>query len=358
MEIGSIFEINSRELFTVCKEVEPVFPFEGNEKWNYSYFNTGRSAIEALLVYLKKEGKKHVWLPSYDCDSVLGAAKRSGVEVHYYRIDRELHIVTDDLGALSPDAVLYVVNLFGKSERKETLYEIMALKEKGITVIEDLTLALFSEGEGVGYGDYIIGSVRKWLPIPDGGFVASQCELPEFKKEQPGYDYTLYYLTAQFMKYEYMNDTTLDKQQFLSLSNKGMASLFSDYSIREMSQVSERLLNNTDFTKVRKSRAENYRYLYHNLQDIEEIKVMIAPSEVSIPLGMIVSTEERDNLFQHLVKKGIYCNIHWRPNESTMLFEDSDYLSKHCLTIPCDQRYGKTEMDYIAQTIKNYFQYV
>lgn len=358
MEIGSVFDINPRSLFAEPKDECGNFPFECSIRWNFSYFNTGRAAIEALLVHLKKERRLRIWLPSYDCDSVLGAAKRSGIDIHYYRIGRDLRIISQDLGEIKEDDILYVVNLFGKTEEPKTLEKIQELKSKGVIVIEDLTLALFSEGTGVGYGDYVIGSVRKWLPIPDGGFVASKSELPDFEKKQAAYDYTLYYLTAQLMKYEYLKDNNLDKQQFLSLSNKGMESLFSDYTIREMSQISERIVNQTDFEAVKKIRCENYRNLYQQLQVISEIKLMVEPTENAIPLGMVISTEDRGALFRNLVQNGIYCNIHWRPNESTEQYEDSDYLSKHCLTIPCDQRYGKAEMDYIVQTIKNYFQHV
>lgn len=358
MEIGSIFEINPRDLFVACNEAKPAFPFEGTEEWKFCCFNTGRAAIEALLVYLKNQGRKSIWLPSYDCDSVLGAAKRSGMEIHYYRIDKNLLITPEDLDAISSDDVLYVVNLFGKKEIQYSLDKIKTLKEKGVTVIEDLSLALFSEGEGVGYGEYIIGSVRKWLPIPDGGFVASRSELPDFKKEQAGYDYTLYYLTAQLMKYEYLNDTNLDKQRFLSLSNKGMEALFSDYTIRKISEISKRIIENSDFEYIAKKRKENYCYLYQELSAVKEIKLMVEPSDNRVPLGMVICVENRDDLFRYMIQKGIYCNIHWRPNESTELFEDSDYLSKHCLTIPCDQRYCEKHVDYIVQTIKNYYHYV
>ena len=358
MEIGSVFEIAPRSLFLPESTVRKKYPFEGEYEWLFNYFNTGRAAIEALLVYLKQEGRTSIWLPSYDCDSVLGAAKRSGIEIHYYRVGKDLRIITQDLDEIKQKSILYVVSLFGKTEDSKTFSKIEELKSKGVTIIEDLTLALFSEGKGVGYGDYVIGSVRKWLPVPDGGFVASKQELPPFEKEQAAYDYTLYYLTAQLMKNEYVKDNSLDKQQFLSLSNKGMESLFFDYTIREMSQITLRVLNNTDFRSVRKTRKENYCYLYQHLQKISEIKLMVEPSETIVPLGMVICTEGRDALFRYLVQNGIYCNIHWRPNESTMQFEDSDYLSKHCLTIPCDQRYGKVEMDYIVQTIKNYYHYV
>lgn len=358
MEIGSIFEINPKDLFSNEKTFRSLFPFERDYEWNFSYFNTGRAAIEALLVYLKRLRHNSIWLPSYDCDSVLSAAKRAEMDIHYYRIGKDFKIVIKDLEELSQGDILYVVNLFGKKENEETIKRIATFKESEVIVIEDLTLALFSEGSEVGYGDYVIGSVRKWLPQPDGGFIASQYALPDFKKEQAAYEYSFNYIIAQIMKYEYLNDTKLDKQQFLNFSNKAMESLFSDYTIREMSAISKKILNSVDFAEVAKMRKNNYRYLYKCLSNIDELKLMVEPSDDTVPLGLVIATEDRDSLFCYLVQNNIYCNIHWRPNESTMLFDDSNYLSKHCLTIPCDQRYNYSHFDYITQNIKKYYHYV
>ena len=61
--------------------------------------------------------------------------------------------------------------IFGKKIKEELCDYIWKKKESGIVVIEDVTLSLFSEDNerGVGFGNYVLGSIRKWLPVPDGG---------------------------------------------------------------------------------------------------------------------------------------------------------------------------------------------
>lgn len=358
MEIGSIFEIDPRSLFVAPKEGSGIFPFEGCQQWNFSYFNTGRAAIEALLVFLKEQGKRKVWLPGYDCSSVFDSAKRAGVDIELYAVDKDLNVDCSVFEKLQEKDILYLVNFFGKPVSQSTLGLIRETQKKKIVVVEDLTLGLLSKGNNVGFGDYVIGSARKWLPITDGGFVASLKTLPEFKKEQASNDYTFYYFAAQIMKESYLKDTSLDKQQFLDISNEGMKALFSDYTIREMSSVAKRVADAIDLNRVASVRYDNYEYLYQLLSDISELKLMVTPVEGMVPLGMVICVENRDDLFKFLIQNNVYCNIHWRDNESTKLFEDADFLSKHCLTIPCDQRYNHEHMDYIYNTIKRYYHYV
>lgn len=221
MEIGSIFEIDPRSLFVVPKEGRGVFPFEGNQQWYFSYFNTGRAAIEALLVFLKEQGNRRVWLPGYDCSSVLDSAKRAEVEIEFYAVDRVLNIDSSVFEKLQGNDILYLVNFFGKPESHNTLELVREAQKKDVIIVEDLTLGLLSAGNNVGFGDYIIGSVRKWLPITDGGFVASLNPLPEFKKERASNDYTFYYFAAQIMKDSYLKDTTLINSFFLIYLMKG-----------------------------------------------------------------------------------------------------------------------------------------
>lgn len=358
MEIGSIFEIDPRSLFVESKEGSGIFPFEGKNKWSFSYFNTGRAAIEALLIYLKGQGKRKVWLPGYDCSSVFDSAMRSGIDVELYAVDRELNYDKSVFEKLQKEDILYFVNFFGKPETQNSMNLIREAQQRNVVVLEDLTLGLLSRGDNVGFGDYVIGSVRKWLPITDGGFVASLNPLPEFKKEQASNDYTFYYFAAQIMKDSYLKDTTLDKQLFLDISNEGMKALFSDYTIREMSSVAKRVTEATDLNMVATERYDNYKYLYQLLSEISELRLMVAPNEGMVPLGMVICVDDRGGLFKYLIQNNVYCNIHWRENESTIQFEDADFLSKHCLTIPCDQRYNHEHMDYIFNTIKRYYHHV
>ena len=358
MEIGSIFEIHPRDLFREPSIGDGKYPFETGGNWNFSYFCSGRAAIEALMRHLKEQGCRKVWLPSYNCSSVYDAVRRAGIGIELYKLGKDLWVDSYVFGRLQNEDILYLVNFFGRKEPDSTYEAIRKSKDKGVVVIEDLSLTLLSQGDGIGVGDYVIGSVRKWLPIPDGGFVVSQKELPRFRKGNAANDYSLYYFAAQVMKGQYMHDLSLDKQVFLNLSNKGMAALFSDYTIREITEVSRRVIASTNFNEIASVRKNNYRYLYECLCDIKDIKLMVEPSAERVALGLVICVEDRDSLFKCLIQNGIYCNIHWRENESTMQFEGSRYLSQHCLTLPCDQRYGEEEMFFIYKTIKNFYHYV
>lgn len=358
MEIGSIIEISPKDLFKEHQVGDGVYPFEKGESWNLTYFNTGRAAIEALLTYLKKEGCNKVWLPSFNCSSVYDAAKRAGEDIALYAIDKNLLIDYGVFERLQRNDILYLVNFFGREETEKTYEAIRKVKDNGVVVIEDLSLSLLSAGENIGFGDYVIGSVRKWLPIPDGGFIASQQCLPQYTKADAANDYTLYYFAAQVMKSQYLHDTTLDKQVFLNLSNKGMEKLFSDYTIREISEISKRVIDATNLNEVAEIRKRNYKYLYECLSNFNELKLMVEPSVKRVVLGLVICVENRDALFKHLIQNGVYCNIHWRENESTVQFDDSHYLSQHCLTLPCDQRYGTEQMNHIYKTIKDFYHHV
>ena len=358
MEIGSIIEIYPQVLFKEHQVGDGIYPFEKGESWNFNYFNTGRAAIEALLNCLKKEGYNRVWLPSYNCSSVYDAAKRAGVVIALYPVNKDLHIDSGVFDSLQRNDILYLVNFFGRKETERTYEAIRKAKDNGVVVVEDLSLSLLSAGENIGFGDYVIGSVRKWLPIPDGGFIASRQRLPQFTKADAANDYTLYYFAAQVMKSQYLQDTTLDKQVFLNLSNKGMEKLFSDYTIREISEISKRVIDATNLNEVAEIRKRNYNCLYECLCNIKEVKLMAEPLAERVALGMVICVEDRDALFKHLIQNGVYCNIHWRENESTAQFEDSRYLSQHCLTLPCDQRYETEQMNHIYKTIKDFYHHV
>lgn len=92
--------------------------------------------------------------------------------------------------------------------------------------------------------------------------------------------------------------------------------------------------------------------LYELLKQIPQIKLLDKCHEEMLPMGMFIITRERDALLDFLISRGIYCSVHWRQNEATELFEDTSFLSRNCITIPCDHRYNETHMIYIFETIQ------
>lgn len=359
MEVGSIFEIDIDDLFAEENQGKELFPFMNKKSYMLDYYNTGRSAIESLFRFFKKKNENiKVFLPTYNCDSVIRAVERAGVDIEFYSVSVEFSLDGQELETLMcrPGDVLYLVQYFGKPLQADIVDAINTLQNKGVIIVEDISLCLLSSSNTIGLGDYIIGSLRKWFAIPDGGFIASSKDLPDTKKAQAANDYTLYYFAAQLMKKKYLNAKGFRKEKYLELTNKAMSILFSDYKIREMSLISKKLLKAQEISSICKRRDENYKNLYERLSNIPQLKIMVPYQSGVIPLGLVIAVNDRDDLLSWLIKNDVYCNIHWRTNDYMVQDSGSKWLSKHCLTIPCDQRYSKISMKKIEQIIREFFE--
>lgn len=64
---------------------------------------------------------------------------------------------------------------------------------------------------------------------------------------------------------------------------------------------------------------------------------------------------QKEGLRQHLIGNKIYVAKYW-PNVEEWAGKDSVEadLAEYLIPLPIDQRYGKEEMDYIIDTIKNF----
>lgn len=66
---------------------------------------------------------------------------------------------------------------FGFATNESIFKEIEIMKQSGVIVIEDITHNLFSCLQEESNSHYYVGSIRKWLGIPSGGFVSGIKEL-------------------------------------------------------------------------------------------------------------------------------------------------------------------------------------
>lgn len=362
MEIGSIFELNINELFKENKN-DFYLPFMKNGEYGHTkLFNTGRTAIEYLLRSLKKKNnyKGTILVPSYICSSVTDAIERAGYIYMYYKIKSNLKIDVKDLESKITEDIEYVfiVHYFGTYSDKETVETLNRIKDKDIKIIEDISHSLYTYDKyGIGYGDYVIGSIRKWISIPDGGFLSAKETLPEIQLEEGTNTYSQNYLAAQIMKFKYLNNKNLDKEKFLDLNSIAMDSLFSDYKLREISKISKNYIKSYDMKPVINKRIENYDYLYKNIKGlIRDLNPLIKRKPGEVPFGFPIVSNQRDELLDYLIKQDIYCNIHWEIDEQkSKNNSEIKEISNKIMTVPCDQRYGKKEMNYIIEVIKRFY---
>ena len=134
-----------------------------------SLFASGRDALAALVGFgARRSGWRRVWLPSYNCPEVpaaLIAAAGGDLTLRAYP-DADL-LAPPDLDALpaEPGDVVVVVNQLGVRPRPD----ITRARRRGAVVVEDHSHDPWSAWALGSEADYAVASLRKTLPIPDGG---------------------------------------------------------------------------------------------------------------------------------------------------------------------------------------------
>lgn len=146
-------------------------PMSGG-KLAMSYSGTA-SLYQALRALHVGPGAR-VLLPAYNCGHEVEAARRTGAQLDYYRVGRDLR---PDLGHIAellvkPCAALVITHFFGFPPATRDVSELC--RRQGVKLIEDCAHCLLEPGNPGGIGlhsDAAIFSLRKTLPLATGGAV-------------------------------------------------------------------------------------------------------------------------------------------------------------------------------------------
>lgn len=120
-----------------------------------------------------------VWIPDFFCNSALVPLRETGVEVVFYSVDQDLQPDYEDCSLLAnkmpPDIFLFV-HYFGEPRSAKRAFDFCTLY--GAWLIEDAAHVL-QPIDGVGeYGDFVLYSPHKLLPIQDGAVLVVRSEGP------------------------------------------------------------------------------------------------------------------------------------------------------------------------------------
>jgi len=294
--------------------------------------NTGRNALEYILVSLKKVSK--VYIPFYTCEVVLEPFDKLGIEYVFYRINEKLEI-EDDV-TLNSDEYLLYTNYFGVKD----MYVYNLACRFGERLIVDCAQALYCEHLN---GIKMFYSPRKFVGIPDGAvaFVENGKDTSLFDFEESENRMSHLYLRlergpqAGYSEFR-INAAKLKNQPILNMSTK----------TRDM-------IDQIDFDIIKKNRLENFRFLHNRLKDYNRLSRILNNNLDSFACPMVYPywTDDKD-LKSRLIKEQVFVATYW-PNVLDWTNPDMiEYeLANNCLAIPCDQRYGENEMDRIINII-------
>lgn len=294
-------------------------------------------------------------LPAYLCDAVLAAAPER-CHVEFYRVDGRLSPLPEDLSALAEadpgNTCLLVMQPFGFPFDRVASASVNAAAAAGVAVIEDRTHSLFSSAcEPLSTTG--AASLRKWMPLPDGGLlygIAADADIDA----SPDMNFTTMRNSAMEAKGRWLGSGSGTKESFRASLREAEEWLDRQIDVRRMSHISEEYLASTDPQSIVNRRRANYRVLLEGLASVAGADPLFLELEDGVcPLGMPVFLVRRDEIREELSSRGIYCPIHWQlPPVIPQRFVAEHRLSKHVLTLPCDQRYSPSDMEFVVSALR------
>ena len=331
-EIGSIFPLSDE----VLKKAESEFIPYTKDRF---YYSLCREALYDIAKSLDNTNKK-VLIPAYTCQTVITPFEEAGWRCEYFPIKKDLRIDTqyikDAIEKFQPSLIV-VHPYFGMDLCDEEVNLLSAIKEKGIEVILDLTQCLFSTKQ-YNFASFIVASYRKWMPIPDGGYLMNLTESAQITQpESENDEFTEKEISAMYLRGKYFgNGDQRTKDISIRLSKSADHYAESHITPHKMSQVAYNLLNGEDKEQNQTKRFANFSYLSENIIEHKRVsKVCKNLNEVTTaPLYFTIYAQNRQELQRLLAQDSIYAPVIWPVEDNRVLINDRAGRSDHSQPVP------------------------
>lgn len=319
----------------------------------------GQALVAALKSGAAARGWKRCFVPGYCCESLVRAVHEAGLDCAVY----------DDLplpgveprwpSALSAEDCVLVINHFGW--RSRVLSERVRQSPAGL--IEDHTHDPWSDWSRNSQADYCVVSLRKTLPLPDGGAAWSPRQLPLQAPSQllPEHEKNaLRKLSAMLLKVRYLAGEPLAKEIYRSLQTESEHQWTTTPSLPLA--VTGRLLAGFPWRRWREQRRRNIHFLSEALRGLPGITV-VNPGDISqvddcCDFGVVIRCESarlREALRQYLVRQRVYPAVLWPPHPLMERFPEAVAFSREMLFLHADFRYGEEDLSRVADILHGFF---
>ncbi|AEV86542.1 hypothetical protein ACWT_5525 [Actinoplanes sp. SE50] len=314
-------------------------------------FATGCGAIRAVLRVLAPAGRLHV--PSYFCTGVAEALTEC-LPVTFYRHLPDGHGPHWETLRVRGGDVVLAQNLFGWDDKAP--WDAWIRAHPGIAVVEDHSHDPFSGWARNSIAAYVVASLRKTLPLPDGGLVWSPAGRPlpaPAGAESPG---AAQKLAAMLLKAGWLDGQPVPKEAFRALQRQGEGALLG--SDGPASTVTRAVLPLLDVLGIRAASSRNAHALRTALHGRSADEILgfargaadVAPFRVQLALR---SEKDRDTLLALLAAERIYAPVHWRQDRARWWSGDPEAagLADRMLTLPVDHRCSSDDVSRMAEVV-------
>lgn len=303
------------------------------------FFADGRMCLISLIEH---NGWKRIWMPEYFCYEVIETLKQqSGIEIRFYRdfpgCDDSAEL--DKIDFREGD-VLFRVNYFGmRTFRSE--------KVVPVPVIEDHTHDLLGRWALYSDADWCIASLRKTLPIAEGGMMWSpkRHNLQMYSVQSLGEndEISAQRWKAMDLKASYLKGENDDKDTFRQMYVQ-TEEWFDTASVSGIDERSMKVIRTLDINSWYDAKRKNLNAL--NTVFENGIK---AEDESCNLFSFVLLSDNRQAVRKKLIDDKVYSAILWSVPENSS--SQVRKFSESMMSIHCDGRYSADDMAEIATRI-------
>jgi dTDP-4-amino-4,6-dideoxygalactose transaminase len=356
LHIGGELDLDPALLFAATgDEIAPFFP-------NAALVSTGRTALKIIARLLKQSNRPpRVLLPSYLCASIVQPFENEQVSLSFYPVEEDLatdpQVLLRAIRQTRPGACLFI-NYFGFPP-SAAVAAALASCRKDSWVIEDCSQGFWTEGpeSAVGHvGDFVLASLRKFLPVPDGALLVNRSgeHLPALTPASG--EFQRYRVLGKTLRYEFLQrpaELPEIEAAYMKLFAAAESLLDTEIPWNAASVLSRRVLQTVSLAEVMTRRRKNYSVLADAFAEDSRLRDIARPVFPDLAAGILplafpvrVTGQRRDELRRELAGRGIFCSLLWPlPSQvSTETFPGSHRLSRDILCLPVDQRYDAEDM--------------
>ena len=314
------------------------------------YYADGR---QALIHLYQTQGWERLWVPAYFCYDVVASLKQAGVDLRFYydypghSNDIEPLVELKKKGCFHPKDAVLRVNYFGmRSHRSNT--------DLPVAVVEDHTHDLIGGWARYSTADWCIASLRKTLPIPEGGLLWSPIGLPlpeSPKSSLENETVAKVRWEAMEIKSRYLEGEDVDKSAFRT-GFVDTEEFFDRAPVCSLDRRSTVFLFVFDIKDWYLRKQENWSIL----RDIrkEGVRVLLPENPGCYPFSLIILFDtfaERDRVRKALIDRQIYPAVLW--SIPPTLNGEISAFSQSMLSIHCDARYASADIQQMKSIIES-----
>jgi len=306
----------------------------------------GRQCIVALI---RQYGWKRMWMPDYFCYEVITTiVEQTGITMMYYPDlpGGDDGKVLEALPYQESD-VLFRVNYFGMRNFRSN-------KSVPVPVIEDHSHDLLGRWALYSDADWCIASLRKSMPLPEGGMMWSpkghQLTI-ELNSSEENEKIAAIRWEGMEMKKDYLEGGDVSKEDF----RRRYTETEEWFDTAEPSLIDERsrmvVAEELDINSWLRAKRRNWEIL-KELTEQEHCDILVPEHESCTMFSLVVLLEDkyqRDKVRRQLIASSVYPAILWAvPDDASAEAKD---ISNRMLSIHCDGRYAKDDMRVLADII-------